>query len=156
MTREGSAFVAAEARETREDYLKVTRQTRAAGECPNYDNESFVLCVYVNSSLFVLLIFLSFLLSSWHCKVACLVAYSFLHLLICLLSFWNASERGSDFVKVSIELGYMLKHGAGQRARGRSNRECYMAKLRREWRGCFLRIETQLPARRHREKTRQF
>ena len=61
-----------------------------------------VLCVYVNSSLLVLLIFLVFLLSSLRCKVACLIAYSFLHLLICLLLFWVASERGNDFVKKGV------------------------------------------------------
>ena len=55
--------------------------------------------VYFNLSLLVLLIFLFFLLFSLRCKMAYLVAYSFLYLLVCFLSFQVASERGSDFVK---------------------------------------------------------
>ena len=83
-----------------EGYLKVTRQTReqrrgARGTMMRCFSSS---CVYFNLSLLVHLIFLFFLLSSLRCKVACLVTYSFLHLLVCFLSFQVASERGSDFV----------------------------------------------------------
>ena len=73
---------------------------------------AFVLGVYVNSSLIVLLVFLSFLLSSLRCKVFCLIAYFFLHLLICLLSFWVASERGNDFCDKKNDLGYVAREAA--------------------------------------------
>ena len=63
-------------------------------------------CVYLNSSLLVLLILLVFILYSLHCKVACLVAYSFLHLFVCILLFQVASVTCGDFVKGRVELGY--------------------------------------------------
>ena len=46
--------------------------------------------------------------------MSCLVACSFTHLFICLLSFWVASDRGNDFVNNRVELGYV----AGERECG--------------------------------------
>ena len=63
---------------------------------------------YFNFSFLVLLIFLSFLFSSLRCKASCLVDNSVLLLFVYFLLFWDASERGSDFVKESIFLvGYV-------------------------------------------------
>ena len=72
-----------------------------------------MLGVYFNLSLLVLRIFLSFLLSSLCYKVASFVAYSLLQLLVCLLSFLVASERGSDFVNESVFLGYVERAQRG-------------------------------------------
>ena len=108
-------------------------------------------CVYFNLSLLVLLIFLFFLLPSLRCKVACLVACSFLHLFVCLLSFQIASVTCGDFMKGCVILGYWLDRGAGLRERDRSQSAIWQHSEERE-RGCFLRIENQLASSRHRDQ----
>ena len=55
--------------------------------------------VYFNSSLLVLLIFLTFLLSSLFYKVPCIVDRFVLHPLICSLLCYVAYERCNDYVK---------------------------------------------------------
>ena len=70
------------ARELSQDHAVVE-----AASCQRAMVRAFVALCYLNSSLFVLLIFLSFLLSSLRCKVSYLVAYSFPLLLICILLF---------------------------------------------------------------------
>ena len=77
-----------------------------------------VCFVYFNSSLLVLLIFLTFLLSSLFCKVSCLVDRFVLHPLICSLLCYVAYERCNDFMKESALLGYASRwRGVGVKRR---------------------------------------
>ena len=73
-------------------------------------------CVYFNSSLLVLLIFLTFLLSSLFCKTSRLGANSFLHPLICFSLFWVAYARSNYFVKKSV---YLRGYARSERQRER-------------------------------------
>ena len=63
-------------------------------------------CVNFNSSLLVLLILLDFILYSLHCKVAYLVADSFLHLFVWSYLFQVASVTCGYLVKDRLYLGY--------------------------------------------------
>ena len=91
--------------------------SRGGGELPAKTiMRGSVRFVYSNCSLLVLLIFLTFPLSSSFCKVSYLVDHSFLHPLICFSLFWVAYERSNDFVKkrVLTRLRCERKGRAGQ------------------------------------------
>ena len=92
----------AEKRE-RERERERERGAVSSGELPDRTiGRGSVPFVYFNSSLLVFLVFLTFLLSSFFCKVSHLVVYFVLHPLICSLLFWVVSKRSSDFVKESV------------------------------------------------------
>ena len=75
----------------------------SSGELPHRTiMRGSVYFVYFNSSLLVLLIFLTFLLSSLFYKVFYLVDHSIPHPVISSLLFWVAHERSNDLVKESV------------------------------------------------------
>ena len=81
----------------------VTLNQTSSGELPASNNESLLFDATLTSVLLVLLIFLTFLLSSLFCKLSYNVECSFLHPLICFSLFWVAYERSNDFVKKSFD-----------------------------------------------------